>query len=148
MKNLVFAAPPILIRRDNLRKSALPILFFLMVVTMASASGCGSSGEQQLVVSAAISLSNAFEEIKAAFEKNNPDSNMIDNFAASGVLQAQIEQGAPVDVFASASEKQMDVLEERGLLVAGSRADFAQNEVVLIVPGNSVRSPANFQELV
>ncbi|GFP29250.1 molybdate ABC transporter substrate-binding protein [Candidatus Hakubella thermalkaliphila] len=148
MKNLVFAAPPILIRRDNLRKSALPILFFLMVVTMASASGCGSSGEQQLVVSAAISLSNAFEEIKAEFEKNNPDSNIIYNFAASGVLQAQIEQGAPVDVFASASEKQMDVLEERGLLVAGSRADFAQNEVVLIVPGNSVRSPANFQELV
>ncbi|GFP34480.1 molybdate transport system substrate-binding protein [Candidatus Hakubella thermalkaliphila] len=148
MKNLVFAAPPILIRRNNLRKSALPILFFLMVVTMASASGCGSSGEQQLVVSAAISLSNAFEEIKAEFEKNNPDSNIVYNFAASGVLQAQIEQGAPVDVFASASEKQMDVLEERGLLVAGSRADFAQNEVVLIVPGNSVRSPANFQELV
>lgn len=150
MKDLVFAAPPILIRSYKLRKSALPILFLLMVVTMSSASGCGSSGaeEQQLIVSAAISLSNAFEEIKAEFEKNNPDSNIIYNFAASGDLQAQIQQGAPVDVFASASEKQMDVLEERGLLVAGTRADFAQNEVVLIVPESSDQSPASFQELV
>lgn len=150
MKDLVFAAPPILIRRDNLRKSALPILFLLIVVTIAAAPGCGSSGaeEQQLIVSAAMSLRDAFEEIKIEFEKDNPGSNIIYNFAASGDLQAQIEQGAPVDVFASASEKQMDVLEERGLLVAGTRADFAQNEVVLIVPKNSDRSPANFQELV
>jgi molybdate transport system substrate-binding protein len=150
MKDLVFAALLILIRSYKLRKSALPIPFFLIVVTIASTSGCESSRteRQQLLVSAAISLSNAFEEIKAEFEKNNPGSNIIYNFAASGVLQAQIQQGAPVDVFASASEKHMDVLEERGLLVAGTRADFAQNELVLIVPENSDQSPANFQELV
>ncbi len=74
MKDLVFEAPPTLIRRYKLRNSTLPILFFLIVVTVASASGCGSSRteEQQLIVSAAMSLSDAFEEIKAEFEKTIP----------------------------------------------------------------------------
>ena len=59
------------------------------------------------------------------------------NYGASGTLQLQIEQGAPVDVFLSAAPKQMDALAAKGLLLDGTRRDLLRNEVVLIVPKDS-----------
>lgn len=68
------------------------------------------------------------------------------NLGASGTLQRQIEQGAPVDIFISASPKEMDSLESKGLILAGTRKDLARNTVVLIVPaGNS--PVTSFQKL-
>jgi molybdate transport system substrate-binding protein len=59
------------------------------------------------------------------------------NFAGSGNLRTQIEGGAPVDVFASADEKNMDILAGEELIDNSTRKDFAQNSLVLIVPANS-----------
>ncbi len=56
------------------------------------------------------------------------------NFAASGDLARQIEAGAPVDVFASAAQKDMDDIDKKGLITAGSRVNFAANSVVLVKP--------------
>ena len=64
-----------------------------------------------LTVSAAISLTNALQEIKTLYQRTNPNVNVTYNFGASGALQQQIEQGAPVDVFFSAAAKQMDALQ-------------------------------------
>jgi molybdate transport system substrate-binding protein len=91
----------------------------------------------EITVSAAISLKNAFEEIGKIFMQKHPGTKVIFNFAGSGALARQIETGAPVDVFASAAQKDMDDLGKRDLIVVNSRKDFAKNGVVLVKPARS-----------
>lgn len=90
-----------------------------------------------LLVSAAASLKDALEEIKPVYQKNNPNVNITYNFGASGALQQQIEQGAPADIFISAAKRQVDALEQKGLLLPGTRGILAKNRLVLIVPKNA-----------
>ncbi|MDR7332111.1 molybdate ABC transporter substrate-binding protein [Roseateles asaccharophilus] len=89
---------------------------------------------QQLTVSAAASLTDAFKEIGAKFETGRPGTTVRFNFAASGVLLQQIAQGAPVDVFASADQATMNRGVEQKLFLADTRRDFAANELVLVTP--------------
>ena len=93
-----------------------------------------AAAAQQLTVSAAASLTDAFKEIGVKFEARRPGATVRFNFAASGVLIQQIAQGAPVDVFASADPETMARGAEQKLIDAGTRRDFAANSVVLIVP--------------
>ncbi len=86
-----------------------------------------------LLVSAAASLKDALEEIKPLYQQSKSDTKINYNFGASGALQQQIEQGAPADIFISAAKKQVDALEEKGLLLPGSRTNLANNSLVLIV---------------
>jgi molybdate transport system substrate-binding protein len=103
-----------------------------------------TSGE--VVVSAAVSLKDALDEIARLFQSQYPDAKVRFNLGGSGTLQRQIEQGAPVDVFISASPEEMDALASKGLLLAGTRHDLLENRVVLIVPsGQSL--VATFQDL-
>jgi molybdate transport system substrate-binding protein len=90
-----------------------------------------------LLVSAAASLKDALGEINTLYQQSKPGVNISYNFGASGALQQQIEQGAPADVFISAAKKQMDALEQKGLLVPGTLANLANNRLVLVVPSNS-----------
>lgn len=89
---------------------------------------------EELVVSAAASLNNAFKEIATQFEKKHPDDKILFNFAASGTLLQQIAKGAPVDVFASADQETMDQAEKQQLINNESRKDFTKNTLVLISP--------------
>lgn len=89
---------------------------------------------QQLTVSAAASLTNAFKEIGGKFEASRPGVTLRFNFAASGVLIQQVAQGAPVDVFASADQATVTQGIEQKLFDADTKRDFARNTVVLIVP--------------
>jgi molybdate transport system substrate-binding protein len=93
--------------------------------------------KRELTVSAAASLTDAFQKIGAEFEKRHPKVKIAYNFAASGALATQIELGAPVDVFASASDKDMDRLAGKHLLLPGTRKVFARNSLVVIVPKSS-----------
>lgn len=102
---------------------------------------------QELVVSAAASLTNAFQAVGQAYEKAHPGAKVTFNFAASGPLLAQIQQGAPVDVFASADQETMDRAAKANLLAEGTRADFARNTLVLIVPASATASPAKLSDL-
>jgi molybdate transport system substrate-binding protein len=95
------------------------------------------SPSQEIIVSAAISLKNAFEEIGKTFMQKNPRTKVIFNFGASGDLARQIEGGAPVDVFASAAQKDMDDIGKKDLVAANSRKDFAKNVVVLVKPADT-----------
>src|SRR5579871_157943 len=90
-----------------------------------------------ILVSAAASLTNALQDIGKAFTAADPKTTVRFNFGSSGQLQQQIEQGAPVDVFASASPKEMDALQKSGHLETATRIDFAGNRLVLIVPPQS-----------
>ena len=99
--------------------------------------GAPAYGNQELTVSAAASLTNAFPVIGQLFEKQHPGTKIIYNFAASGPLLQQIAQGAPVDVFASADQKTMNQAQEKGLIVPASRKNFVTNTLVLIAPAKS-----------
>lgn len=99
-----------------------------------------------LTVSAAASLTDAFKAIATAYEAEHPGTKVLLNFAASGVLLQQIDNGAPVDVFATADAETMDQAESRGLLAPGSRADFARNALVLVVPAGA-EGPRSLAEL-
>jgi len=97
----------------------------------------GSAAAQEVLLSVAVSLKDATEELGRQFEAAHPGVTVRYNFGASGDLQKQIEAGAPVDAFLSAGQRQVDELEKQGLLRPGSRRVFARNALVLIVPGDS-----------
>ena len=97
-------------------------------------------------VSAAISLKEALTEVAGRYQDDT--SEKVDlNFGASGTLAAQIVQGAPVDLFISAANKQVDQLVSAGLAEAGSRRDVAGNRLVLIVPKDAHGDPKGFEDL-
>lgn len=86
-----------------------------------------------LTVSAAASLTDALNELIAIYQEKNPNVTIITNYAGSGALQRQIEEGAPADLFISAAPRHMDALEEKNLLLAGTRVDILSNTMVLVV---------------
>ena len=111
-----------------------------------SRSSAGWS-EQEILVSAAISLKNAFTDIGKLYEAGHPGVKVNFNFGASGDLVKQIQGGAPVAVFASAAQKDMNELEQGDCWYPGSRADFAGNGVVLVQPRQATIKLAGFPDL-
>ena len=87
-----------------------------------------------LTVSAAASLTQAFQDIGAQFESQNPGTKVKFNFGASGALMQQIANGAPVDVFASADTDTMDKAVAKGVVAAADVKVFTTNKLVVIVP--------------
>jgi len=114
-------------------------LFLVLIVPLHASAA-------DIVVSAAASLSNSFSEIGKRYEAKHPGDNIVANFAASDVLLKQIEQGAPVDVFASADEQTMDRAAQSNNIEKSTRKDFASNALVLIV-GVNAKSPAKLDDL-
>jgi molybdate transport system substrate-binding protein len=100
-----------------------------------------------LTVSAAASLTDAMNEIKGLYAKEKPNVTLTIQYGGSGTLQQQIEQGAPVDVFMSAAPTQMDALQNKSLLLEGTRKDLLTNKVVLIVPADSTAGITDFKDL-
>ncbi len=100
-------------------------------VVLFSISSSHAQSRKEILVSAAASLRDAFLELGKNFEKDHA-VKVVFNFAASGQLKTQIETGAPVDVFASASPVDMDALEKNNFLLEKTRKDFAKNELVLV----------------
>ena len=117
-----------------LNRITIALSFFLSI----------SSWAADLTVSAAASLTQAFQDIGAQFEAQNPGTKVKFNFGASGALLQQIVNGAPVDVFASADTDTMDKAVAKGVVVAADVKVFTTNKLVLIVP---TQSKANMQQL-
>jgi len=102
---------------------------------------------EELLISAAMSLKNVFEEIAPIYEQQVPEVTVSFNFGSSGALEKQIEAGAPADVFASASKRFMDMLEKESGITPGTRRYFAQNSMVLIVPRGNPLKIKGFNDL-
>ncbi|MGH0052324.1 MAG: molybdate ABC transporter substrate-binding protein, partial [Sphaerochaetaceae bacterium] len=102
------------------------------------AQGVQESKPTELLISAAASTTDCIEELGALFESKHPEALLRFNFASSGSLQQQIEQGAPVDVFLSAGQRQMKALVDKDLMLEGSVRDLLENKVVLITPLSGV----------
>lgn len=100
----------------------------------------------EMTVSAAASLTNAFTEIKGMFEKKHAGLQVNVNYAASNPLLKQIQEGAPVDVFASADQATMDKAVAAKVVEPSTRKNFALNDLVLIVPAGS-KKPAKLEDL-
>ena len=99
-----------------------------------------------LLISAAASLKEALSEIKPIYQQVKSNVTVNYNFAASGNLQQQIENGAPADIFFSAAKKQMDALQEKNLIFPDTRRNLLTNSLVLIVPINS-KGITSFRDL-
>ncbi len=99
---------------------------------------------QTLTVFAAASLTDAFIEIGAAFDAANPGVTTTFNFGGSQTLRTQIEEGAPVDVFASANAKEMDTLVTGSFVTADIAQVFLTNKLVVILPADN---PAALEKL-
>ncbi len=111
------------------------ILLWSMACAPASeaANSSPTSPAEKLTVFAAISLSEAFGEIAAEFERANAGVSVNLNLAGSQRLRTQLEHGARGDVFASADAEQMNLAMD-SRLVDGDPVIFATNELVVIVP--------------
>jgi molybdate transport system substrate-binding protein len=136
------------------RKVCSPALLVLVIVLAGCGSsgsgggnrGAGGGGEEQggtLTIFAASSLTDAFGQLGKTFEQQNPGTTVKTSFGASSDLLAQIQQGAPADVFASAAEEEMNTAVKDDL-VAGKPVDFVKNRQIIMVPKDN---PANIKSL-
>ncbi len=104
------------------------ILLVAQVISTARAS--------EVQVFAASSLTDALKEIAGDYERANGDRISF-NLAASNVLARQIEERAPADIFLSADEEKMNLLQNVGLIVPETRRDLLSNSLVLVAPSDS-----------
>jgi molybdate transport system substrate-binding protein len=88
----------------------------------------------EIIISAAASLTDAMGEAIGSYKEKAPSVTVTPVYGSSGSLQQQIEQGAPSDIFFSAAPRQMNELENKNLLVPGTRRNMLENKIVLIVP--------------
>jgi len=126
------------------KKSAAALCLALLL----SLTACGGkSGDVELTVFAAASLTETLTELAARYQSATPGVSISFNFDSSGTLQTQIQEGAVCDLFLSAAPKQMDALEADGLLEDGTRLDLLENKVALAVPEGNPGGVESFDDL-
>lgn len=137
------------------RSVVMLIVLLPLALTACGASGGVSEGGEAsggqkeartLTVLAASSLTDAFEELAENFEKENPGVTVKASFESSSTLLAQIQQGAPADVFASADEVKMQTATDGGL-VQGKPRIFVKNREVILVPKDNPAGIEEFRDL-
>lgn len=123
------------------KKISCLVFSFLLILSLV---GCSAGNAAQpstsdtqaksteIMISAAASLKDSLTEIQKDYTQKKPEVKLTINFGASGTLQQQIEQGAPVDLFISAGKSQVDALEKKDLLVKDSRVNLLGNDLVLV----------------
>lgn len=124
------------------RPEARWALFTALLLTLVYAAACKdrpsvttpASGE--LTVAAASDLTPAFEEIGRAFESSYK-TKVVFVFGSTGMLTRQIENGAPVDLFAAASMSYIDELDQKGLIIPDTKAIYARGRITLWTPSDS-----------
>lgn len=119
------------------------IIVLIIILAMTSSISAAT-----ITISAAASLKDVMTEIKKAYEIENKVDKLIFNFGGSGSLQQQIENGAPVDIFISAAQKQIDELDKKNLIIKTSKVNLLKNEVVLVTPISSKLAIKNYKDLI
>ena len=148
-----------------LRKRTLAV-FACLAIVLAGFAGCGNNAQTQkaadtqkttLNVFAAASMTESLTKAADQYMAENPNVDVKLNFASSGTLKKQIEQGAECDVFIAAGQKAMNGLDVNDtkvnkngndFIAEGTRFNILQNEVVLVVPENNPSKVENFDDLV
>lgn len=127
---------------NYLNKTRLAVLFCSLTVVLVLSACTGSENEEtketvMLTISAAASLTDALEETADVFHDANPEIKVDFNFGGSGALQQQISQGAPADMFFSASERDFNALIDNGSISEENSVNLLQNELVLVTPADN-----------
>ncbi len=148
---------------ESWRKASLVSIRFRVLAGVVAlcclflAAGCGESsgqegdrtgggGDDTLTVFAASSLTDAFRELEETFEKRHPGVDVRQSFESSSTLLAQIQQGAPADVFASAAQEEMDAAVKDDLVSEEPRI-FVRNREVVMVPEDNPANIMDFRDL-
>ncbi len=123
-----------------LRTFCFAVLALSIIVTQAQQ-------KRTLTIYAATSLTDAFEELTAAFLRDQPEADIVLNFASSSKLAAQLMAGAPADIFASANSAQMELVVADGRISAGAVKSFASNQLALIAPADNPAEITGIEDL-
>lgn len=123
-------------KKRTLMKRLTAVL--LVAIMAAGMMACGSkeeaeeAEEAEIQVFIAASLNTVMTELAEMYNEEHPEVTITYNADSSGTLMTQIEEGYECDIFFSAAQKQMDQLEEDGLVVDGTRANVVNNQVVVV----------------
>jgi molybdate transport system substrate-binding protein len=121
-----------------LKTVILAVVLSLAIGRLVSSSQPESQNRSiNLTISAAISLTEPLQAIRTLYRRQSPNVSLTFNLGASGILEQQIEEGAPVDIFISASPEEMNALASQGLLLNQTRRNLLKNTLVLICPSSS-----------
>lgn len=117
-----------------MKKITFTVLIFCLFGLLSS---CSQEKEEPvpLTISAAASMSNALAELKALYEQDH-HVQLLFNYGGSGALKQQIIQGAPVDIFISASKEHMDELVDKDMMLPNYHTTLVGNSLVVITPKN------------
>jgi molybdate transport system substrate-binding protein len=132
----------------NMRQFSRRISILIIALLLASLITTSAHAQTRttLTVFAAASLTDAFKEIKTAFEADNKDVEIVYSFGGSSALATQLKEGAPADIFASANNTQMKVAFD-AQRIAGQPRTFARNRLVLIVPADNPAKITGLKDL-
>ena len=129
----------------------------VLVLVLCAATGVSLAEKTEVVVFAAASLTESLTEIKALYEEEHPEIELVFNFDSSGTLKTQIQEGAECDVFISAGQKQMNQLdisaneeknpERLDFVLEESRIDLLENKVALVAPADNPKGITSFDAL-
>lgn len=129
-----------------MKKTAIAILMSgLMTMGMVGSAGAEEKTEIQVFIAA--SLNTVMTEIAEKYREEHPDVEIVYNADSSGKLAAQIQEGYACDIFFSAAQKQMNTLEEDGLLVEGTRANAVNNQVVVVTRKDSGTAVTGLEDI-
>ena len=131
---------------SGVRKTPSVLLLTAIVLVMSAACG-GGSGRPEVTVAAAADLQFAFSDIGALFEEQC-GCKVTFIFGSSGNLAAQIENGLPVDMFASADIAYVDRLREKGLILEDTQQLYAVGRIVLAVNKDASVQVENLSDLL
>ena len=129
-----------------MRASAHALVAALLVLLILGCDGRDANPPAELRVYAAVTLSDAMEEIAQRY-RSEAGVVISLNLASSGILAQQIIAGAPADVFISANPYWMDEVQQAGRLASGTRSQVASNKLVLIVPAGAEISFTSLSDL-
>ena len=128
---------PLIVKASTLLEESMFVAIRVVLVGLLLLAAASPALAQDVTLSVAISMKDAVEELGKGFMASRPGVTLRYNFGSSGELQKQIEGGAPVDLFISAAERQMDDLVKKNLVAGQSPRIFARNVLVVIKPADS-----------
>jgi molybdate transport system substrate-binding protein len=135
--------------KKNIRIPMIICLVFCLIFSLMGCSNNTATDESTITLAVAASLKNCVDDaLIPMFTEKYPNIQVKATYDSSGKLQTQIEQGADIDVFMSAAMKQMNALDEKGLVTKDSIVQLLENKIVLIVPENNTKEISKFEDIL
>lgn len=129
------------------RIGVLLVVSCLLTSVLSFGMNAKAAEKKELYVLAAASMTDVLTEMADGYEKEHPNVKLTFSFASSGDLQTQIEEGAPADLFVSASKKQMTALDDQDLMDKENIIELLENKCVLIQPIDASEKLTSFENL-